>query len=189
MDEDHKRAARFLLGKVNSLVPPTTHGSRTGPVGASLPLTMVIVDDQGGEIGMLDQLLQGMWDLVDDNARHRERVESLLAEVTLQGGVILDGLAFTAEAQVREVVMRECPKGDAFEVFLDPMSLWAVIHLIPRSQTGKRRHEPRKRTSHPRPGRWSRHTTRRTAGGMQRESLWWLGRSWPCLSMRTSGMD
>jgi hypothetical protein len=33
VNEDHKRAARFLLGKVNSLVPPTTHGSRTGPIG------------------------------------------------------------------------------------------------------------------------------------------------------------
>ncbi len=25
VDEDHKWAVRFLLGKVNSLVPPTTH--------------------------------------------------------------------------------------------------------------------------------------------------------------------
>ncbi len=38
--------------------------------------------------------------------------------------MILDGLSFTSEAQVREVVMKECPKGDAFEVFLDPMLLW-----------------------------------------------------------------
>ena len=38
--------------------------------------------------------------------------------------MILDGLAFTSEAQVKEVVIRECPEGDAFEVFLDPMLLW-----------------------------------------------------------------
>ena len=25
VDEDHKQAARFLLGKVNSLMPPPTH--------------------------------------------------------------------------------------------------------------------------------------------------------------------
>jgi hypothetical protein len=36
----------------------------------------------------------------------------------------LDGLVFSSEAQVKEVVMRECPTGDAFEVFLDVMSLF-----------------------------------------------------------------
>ncbi len=61
---------------------------------------------------------------MDDNTRLYEQVESLPAEVMPQGGVILDGLAFTSEAQVKKVVMRECPKGDAFEVFLDPMLLW-----------------------------------------------------------------
>ena len=113
-----------MLGKVNSLMSPTTHESRTGAIRASLPLTMVIVDDLGEEVGTLDQLLRGMRDLVDDNTRLCERVESLSAEVTSQGGVILNGLAFTSEAQVKEVVMRECPEGDTFEMFLDPMSLW-----------------------------------------------------------------
>ncbi len=75
---------------------------------------MVIVDDLGGEVGTLDLLLQGMRDLVDDNARLSEQVESLSAEVTSYGGVILDGLDFTSEAQVGEVVMRECPKGGRF---------------------------------------------------------------------------
>ena len=36
----------------------------------------------------------------------------------------MDGLVFSSEAQVKEVVMRECPTGDAFEVFLDVMSLF-----------------------------------------------------------------
>jgi hypothetical protein len=31
--KDHKQAARFLLGKVYSLMPPTTHMSRTGVIG------------------------------------------------------------------------------------------------------------------------------------------------------------
>ncbi len=34
--------------------------------------------------------------------------------------MILDGLGFTLEAKVKKTVMR----GDAFEVFLDAMSLW-----------------------------------------------------------------
>jgi hypothetical protein len=43
--------------------------------------------------------------------------------------VVLDGLVFSSEAQVKEVVMRECPTGDAFEVFLDVMSLFCCNPL------------------------------------------------------------
>jgi hypothetical protein len=52
------------------------------------------------------------------------KLNPLLAEVTLQGAVVLDGLGFASQAHVKEVVMRECPEGGAFEVFLDPMLLW-----------------------------------------------------------------
>ena len=74
-----------MLGKVNSLVPPTTHGSRTSAIGTSLPLTMMIVDDQGDAVGTLAQLFQGLRGVVDDNARLHKEVESLLAGVTMQG--------------------------------------------------------------------------------------------------------
>ena len=59
VDEDHKQAARFLLGKVNSLLPPTTPGNGTNVIGTSLPLTMMIVNDQGDSVGTLEQLFQG----------------------------------------------------------------------------------------------------------------------------------
>jgi hypothetical protein len=124
VDEDHKQAARFLLGNVNSLVPPTTHRSRTSAIGTSLPLTMMLVNDQGDAVGTLEQLFQGVRGVVDDNARLCKEVESLSAGVTTQGMNILDGLGFASEAQVREVVERECHGGDAFEVFLDVVSLW-----------------------------------------------------------------
>ena len=124
VDEDHKQAARFLLGKVNSLLPPTTHRSGTSAIGTSLPMTMMIVNDQGDLVGLLEQLFQGLRGVVDDNARLRREVESLTAGVMMQGMNILDGLGFTSEAQVREVVEMEFPGGDAFEVFLDVVSLW-----------------------------------------------------------------
>jgi hypothetical protein len=123
VDKDHKQVARFLLGKVNSLMPPTMHGSRTSAIGTSLPLTMMLVDDQGDAVGMLEQLFQGVRGMVDGNARLRKEVESLSAGITTQGMNILDGLGFASEAQVREVVERECLGGDAFEVFLDVVSL------------------------------------------------------------------
>jgi hypothetical protein len=124
VDEDHKQAARFLLGKVNSLMPPTTHRSRTSAIGTSLPLTMMLVNDQEDAVGTLEQLFQGVRGVVDDNARLHKEVESLSAGVTTQGMNILDGLGFASEAQVREVVERKCLGGDVFEVFLDVVSLW-----------------------------------------------------------------
>ena len=124
VDEDHKQAAHFLLGKVSSLRPPTTHGSRTSAIGTLLPLMMMLIDDQGDAMGMLEQLFQGVRGVVDDNARLPKEVKSLSAGVTTQGMNILDGLGFASEAQVREVVERECPGGDAFVVFLDIVSLW-----------------------------------------------------------------
>jgi hypothetical protein len=86
VDEDHKRVACFLLGKVNRLGPPQIQGSRTEAVGASLPLTMEIVDDMGEEIGTFKQLLRGMKDLLEDNTCLHKQVESLLADIMSQGG-------------------------------------------------------------------------------------------------------
>ena len=123
VDEDQKQVAHFLLGKVKSHMPPTTHGSRTSAIGTSLTLRMMLVDGQGDAVGTLEQIFQGVRGVVDDNARLHKEVESLSAGVTMQGMNILDGLGFASEAQVREVVERECLGGDAFELFLDVVSL------------------------------------------------------------------
>ena len=50
--------------------------------------------------------------------------KSLSAAVTAQGGQVLDGLGFASEVMVCILVMKECPKGDAFEVFLDVTSIF-----------------------------------------------------------------
>jgi hypothetical protein len=44
-------------------------------------------------------------------------------EVLLQGGVVLGNMTFISKAQILQLVMMECPSGDAFEVFTDVMSL------------------------------------------------------------------
>ncbi len=51
-------------------------------------------------------------------------LDALLSNITVQGGVVLDGLSFTTEAQVRAAVLLECPLADAIKVFLDVMSLF-----------------------------------------------------------------
>ncbi len=47
-----------------------------------------------------------------------------MANIALQGGVMLDGLGFSSEAHAKDMVLKECPKGDAFEVFWDIMPLF-----------------------------------------------------------------
>ncbi len=37
---------------------------------------------------------------------------------------MLDGLGFASKVMVRILVMKECPKGDAFEIFLDVTSIF-----------------------------------------------------------------
>jgi hypothetical protein len=85
---------------------------------------MMRVNNAGDHVGMLGQLLQGMEKTTSENAWLHEQLEALLMDIASQGGVVLDGLSFTSEAQVRKAVLRECPKGGAFEVFLDVMSLF-----------------------------------------------------------------
>jgi hypothetical protein len=116
VDEDHQKAGRFLMGKLRYI--PLQAGPRGGDLGtvggAPLTLAMTIVDDTGAEAGTLGQLLQGLKTLTSKNALLRERLESLSAENSMQGGVILDSLGLTLEAQALEAVLAECPDGDAF---------------------------------------------------------------------------
>ncbi len=120
VDEDHQKAGGYLLGKLcGNPLPPQIHSGR-----GMLSLGTPIVDNTGIKVRNLGQLLQGFENLTHENTLLGKRVDLLSTELTLQGGGVLDGLGFGSEGQVREVVMKESPKGDAFEVFLDVMSLF-----------------------------------------------------------------
>ncbi len=93
-------------------------------IGSALTLGMDIVDDSGVVVGTLGQLLEGLKSLTSENAQLHGKIESLAGDVAAQGGNVLDGLAFLSKAQAMEVVLVEAPDGDAFEVFLDVMSLF-----------------------------------------------------------------
>jgi len=109
------------LGKLRGFKPDqgrTAHGA------TALSLATPIVNNEGVEIGNLALILKGFEDLSRENALLCKRVEGLLVALASHGGVVLDGLVFSSKAQVKEVVMKEYPMGDAFEVFLDMMSLF-----------------------------------------------------------------
>ncbi len=60
-------------------------------------------------------------------------MEQLSADVTLQGRAVLGRHTFTSEMAVWNIAMEECPSGDAFSVFVEPMILFchdAVFFLV-----------------------------------------------------------
>jgi hypothetical protein len=125
VDEDHQKVGCYLLTKLNAPPPNLGTGLRgVAGLAGELNLGMTIVNDAGDHVGTLGQLLQGMEKTMSENAWLLEHLEALLADIASQGGIVLDGLSFTFEAQVREAVLRECPEGDTFEVFLDVMLLF-----------------------------------------------------------------
>jgi hypothetical protein len=89
------------MGKLCSILLQTgPGGGGSGTmVRAPLTLAMAIVDDTGAEAGTLGQLLQGLKTLTSKNTLLHKRLECLSANILAQGGVTLNGLGLTLEAQ------------------------------------------------------------------------------------------
>jgi len=117
VDEDHQATGRLLLKKIASAAPTPS------PV-PPLITSMVVCNEQGNPCCTLGDLLRDHRSLRTEHSTLKADFESLSAAVTAQGGQVLDGLGFASEAMVTILVMKECPKGDAFEVFLDVTSLF-----------------------------------------------------------------
>ncbi len=77
--------------------------------------------DHGDCVTTLGGLLQKNADLKHDNTLLVERLNCLATDVTAQGGVMLGKHTFTSEAHLLELCMKECPKGNAFAAFVNPM--------------------------------------------------------------------
>ena len=123
VDKDHQAAGRLLRRKLNgvhSLLGPTSSPGAMAP----LSMSMAIVDNHGNHCGTLGDLLQEHRALKNEHSNLKVDFESLSAAVTAQGGQVLDGLGFAFKAIVHILVVQECPRGDAFEVFLDVTSLF-----------------------------------------------------------------
>ena len=119
VDEDHQAAGCLLLRKL-TLVSPSSGGTTPSP-GAVPPLStsMAILDNQGNQCCTLGDLLLDHRLLRTEHSNLKADFESLSAAVTAQGRQVLDGLGFASEVMVCILMIKECHKGDAFEVFLD----------------------------------------------------------------------
>jgi hypothetical protein len=133
VDEDHQKAEKYLLTKLREITSPQDQGAQGGSGGAStgtLALDMPIVNGAGVAVRTLGQLLNSVYSLSQENSQLHRRLESLSADIVAQGGVVLDGLGFVSEAQVKMVVLEECPEGDAFEVSSIPCLCLAVTPCV-----------------------------------------------------------
>ena len=84
--------------------------------GFLLCLTTRITDLNGRQIGVFGDIMT--------NIKLSDRLDSIKADVTAQGGVVFGQYNFTPELQVLQVAMLECPQGDAFGVFVNLVSIF-----------------------------------------------------------------
>ena len=82
---------------------------------------MPINHAHGDFVTTLGDMLNKNDELRRENSLLTQRVEGLEADITAQGGVVLGKHAFTSELQLLQVCMKECPKGNAFAAFVNPM--------------------------------------------------------------------
>jgi hypothetical protein len=90
----------------------------------SLCLTTPIVDSNGVQRGVFDRVMSTISDLKAENSRIKTRLGTMQANLAAGGGVVFGRHTFTSEQHVMDVVMAECPQGDAFSLFADPMSIF-----------------------------------------------------------------
>jgi hypothetical protein len=83
-----------------------------GNVPTTVSMEMPIPNNLGEQVGTMDQVWKGFMNMVEENKVLKGRLELLSADVTSQGGVVLNRVMFTLEAQVRLVVIAECSLGN-----------------------------------------------------------------------------
>jgi hypothetical protein len=75
----------------------------------SLCLSTPITDDKGIHVGVFGDIMGKLDNLKTDNTKLSDWLESIKADVTAQGGVVLGHHTFTSELQIMQVAMLECP--------------------------------------------------------------------------------
>ena len=90
----------------------------------ALTLSVPIHDNQGGCISSLGNLLRENINLKQANEQLTQRLDSLSTDITAQGGVVLGKHTLTSRLHLLQLCMKECPKGDAFTVFVNPMVIF-----------------------------------------------------------------
>jgi hypothetical protein len=90
----------------------------------TLDLNVPVVDDHGLEVTNVRKILEENMRLAMENITLGSKLNQLTADITAQGGAVLGRHMFSSEWNVKDLAMLECPSGDAFAAFVDPMVLF-----------------------------------------------------------------
>ncbi len=85
---------------------------------------MPIVDSNGVQHRVFDGVMSAISNLKAENSRIKTRLDAMQADLAAGGGVVFGRHTFTLEQHVMDVVMAECPQGNAFSLFVNPMSIF-----------------------------------------------------------------
>jgi hypothetical protein len=89
-----------------------------------LCLTTPITDSNGMQIGVFGDVMGKLATLKANNVRLSDHLDAIKVDLTAQGGIVFGQHIFTSELQVLQITMLECPRGDAFGLFVDPILLF-----------------------------------------------------------------
>ena len=121
VDADLAKTCTLLNNKIQALERKQVSLSSATQSLPGLIMSTPIFDNNGVHVSTLSRVMQENVDLKRANDQLKDRIEMLDADVTAQGGVVLGHFTFTSELQLLALCMKECPNGEAFSAFVDPM--------------------------------------------------------------------
>ncbi len=124
VDSNLAKTCTLLNDKIKALERKQVTLSHASPSLSALSMSTPINNAHGDFVTTLGDMLNKNDELRQKNSLLTQRVEGLAADITAQGGVVLGKHAFTSELQLLQVCMKECPKGNAFTAFVDPMVIF-----------------------------------------------------------------
>jgi hypothetical protein len=124
VDSDLITNCRLLNDKIKLLERKISDDARPPRASLCLTLSTPLLDERGDCVTTLGGILQENSMLRQENSKLVARIDRLTADVSARGGVTLGRHVFSSELQLSELVMKECPSGDAFSAFVDPMVIF-----------------------------------------------------------------
>ena len=124
VDANLAKTCTLLNNKIQALERKQVSLSSAAQASLGLTMSTPIFDDNGIHVSNLSRVMQENVDLKHANDQLKDRIKMLAADVTAQKGVVLGRFTFTSELQLLALCMKECPNGEAFSTFVDPMVIF-----------------------------------------------------------------
>jgi hypothetical protein len=124
IDEDMIYNFTFLNDRVKALERQATTAQEVEASLGTFDWDTPVVDAHSLQVSTIRKILEDNDRLVLENVTLLDKLDQLAADITAQGRAVLGRHTFSLEGNVRYLAMLECPSGDAFVAFVDPMVLF-----------------------------------------------------------------